>query len=276
MSRSNANNNYMRGKHNSRNFQFAFTLIELLVVIAIIAILASMLLPVLSRAKMRAQTAQCLANKKQLQTAAIIYSGDYRDYIVPNAPLGASVTNSWCGGGGEDWNISPWNIRADLYKQALLAPYLVNQIGVYRCPGDWQPSKNGTRIRTTSMNSQMGANVGLVNYNPNWKQYTNYHDINRPSPANAFMFCDEQMLTMNDGYLQMGLTTHGDYPDLPANYHGAVNCFSFADGHGEVHKWTGPTIGKQPYGPQYTWNRSGNTKNPDADWMWLTNHASSQ
>src|SRR4051812_34808477 len=183
MIRSEFHNTNMRGKDCSPNTRLAFTLIELLVVIAIIAILAAMLLPVLSRAKMRAQTAQDIANKKQMQTASIIYSGDYRDFLVPNAPLGGSVVNTWCGGGGEDWQISPWNIRADLYKQALLAPYLVNQIGVYRCPGDWIASKNGTRIRSISMNSQMGCNSNVPNYNTGWLRYTNYHDVTRPSPA---------------------------------------------------------------------------------------------
>jgi prepilin-type N-terminal cleavage/methylation domain-containing protein/prepilin-type processing-associated H-X9-DG protein len=275
MSRSNANNSYMRGKHNSRYFQFAFTLIELLVVIAIIAILAAMLLPALSRAKMRAQTAQDIANKKQLQTASIIYAGDYRDFLVPNAPLGGSVTNTWCGGGGEDWNISPWNVRADLYKQALLAPYLVNQIAVYRCPGDWIASKNGTRIRSTSMNSQMGANASVPNYNPGWQRFTNYHDIGRPSPANAFIYCDESMYSLNDGYLQMGLNTAGDYPDVPAAYHGGVNAFSFADGHVEAKKWTGKTLPNVPYQFGLIGSHPA-PHNPDPDWQWLTNHTSSQ
>jgi prepilin-type N-terminal cleavage/methylation domain-containing protein len=122
-----------RGRFAARGF----TLIELLVVIAIIAILASMLLPSLSKARTKAQGVQCMSNLKQLQLAHILYADDHNGKLVPNLEPGDAV-GSWIKG-WLDFTSSPDNTNT-LYltdpQHSKLAPYCNRSAGIYKCPAD--------------------------------------------------------------------------------------------------------------------------------------------
>lgn len=253
----------------------AFTLIELLVVIAIIAILAAMLLPALSRAKRKAEAVKCVSNLKQLQFGWQMYAGDFNDYMLPNAPLGSTTDKTWCYGSTQGWGTEDANTNVALYTASILAPFMGNQLGVYKCPADNIPSLNGQRLRTYSMQSQMG-NVYTYQitraYNSGFAAFKKVSELVGPlPPALALVFLEENMCSMNDGYLQV---SDGSpvFPDVPGSYHIWATGVSYADGHAEVHKWLTSVLAI-PVKSGYR-AASITTSFNNSDWRWYTNHTS--
>jgi prepilin-type N-terminal cleavage/methylation domain-containing protein len=263
----------------------AFTLIELLVVIAIIGILAALLLPVLTRAKMRAQSAQCMNNSKQVLLGWIMYADDSADLLAPNDfPYTTSYFLSATKGQMQNWVVGTMEQSTDskvwqelapstsnLHTNTCFSKYIANASS-YVCPADHyiDPFSHGAHVRSYSMNSAVGtiwnthfttASIPIgapaqggwlpgAAYNSaqtTWQTYGKMTAMRQPSLT--WVMLDENPYTINDGSFAVSALaqTGATYLiDYPSANHGGEGGMAFGDGHASMHRWSD----SRTYSPQ--------------------------
>ncbi len=224
----------------------SFTLIELLVVVAIIAVLVSILLPALARARFQVQVTQCLSNMKQIAMGLFAYESEYNDklptyYWTGSAWKRISLVTTWQLATNGGWYndlvskflriFTPVPSPANI-PNAPIAAYVADP-RVYYCPG------NGAHWYKYpySWNNTVDPEYGRIH--PGWSYFQmpyfngpqgyRYYDWYRhPFAKGSYpLFCDPVYYQTQTGRPKEGNCNHYDPNKPPQNV-------VFSDGHAET------------------------------------------
>ena len=230
----------------------AFTLIELLVVVSIIALLVSILMPALNKARDQAKKTVCSSNLRSLTMAMIYYCDDNNG----RTPCATNIwyqddgdIAGWCGVTYDDANRQLFPVHEQIYgypddkttglKRGLLWKY-VNSIDMWRCPAD--PLKD--QLRSYCMSAQWWnchvSEDGSVWYAPGTADLIRYNIDRIKRPSERFTFNDQIGLNL-DAYFAI-MYEQPVWWNIPNHKHSGSSVNGFADGHVESYKLQKETI----------------------------------
>jgi len=239
-----------------------------------------MLLPALSKAKIKAQSIACMNNNKQLGLGFLMYACDH-EAVLP-------TTWSWVSGNLNYSAGNTDNTNTAKLLSAEVGPYVKNP-GVFKCPADRSVGNFGgitvPRVRTISMSQMIRHKEDADNghsTSPPWRIYGKESDMILPPPVNLWVFIDENPDSINDASFAVTMELGWPNPKAPPNpaangwqdgpslLHNGGCGFSFGDGHSEIKKWKNPLT----YGPrmQTTYTRTfqygqRQANNQDISWI---------
>ena len=263
----------------------AFTLVELLVVIAVVGLLTALLLPALSKAKLKTQGIQCLNNHRQLTLAWRMYIDDNQDrlpYASEDPSRPETMAAAWITGmlDFNPNNRANWDPSLTIHRSPLW-PYCGNQLAIWKCPADQSfvvvQGVPRPRVRSMSMNVYLGGWGGTDgNWGPpisNYKIYLKMSQLHDPGPAKVFVFLDMREDSIDMGNFATRMAGWPDRPelygfyDLPGYYHHQACGFSFADGHSEIRRWRDARTMPPLVKGGLIYDSFASPHNPDVGWL---------
>ncbi|HEV2319140.1 MAG TPA: type II secretion system protein [Verrucomicrobiae bacterium] len=225
-----------------RGRSFGFTLVELLIVVAVIAILASLLLPVLSAARAKSQQTACVNNLRQLAACWFMYANDNGSKYANNLPLVdlPTISNNWALG---NMQIPVQATNAGFLERGELFPY-TTQPSLYHCPADPTRVSGTLRVRSYAMNSWIGNDYmplgigGVMQFvkEQGYRTFMTENDTVFMGTSALWVIGDEDETTINDPWWLVTMDDSQPFRDSPATRHMHGYNLCFADGH--VERWT--------------------------------------